>query len=248
MWLDDHLALCSLSEAHEGYVLGRGGKEQSIQEIGLTTWQPLLAPPVFPGTPEGADARKHWVKKYGPLGEKLVGWLAWPLRSPRGQIIGFSARRTDVKVIERYLLPEAAWNPVWAGMTPERMRRIWDGANIWIVEGIFDLLPLEWAVRAKDVVLGSERARLTAKHVEFLRRHCRGVVKMVYDNDQTGRRGVEGWYDEEAKQHRQGAISRLERVGLRCLDVRYRGKDPGEVWKHGGAAAIRAAFRPLEED
>ncbi|OHD26983.1 MAG: hypothetical protein A2Y38_08180 [Spirochaetes bacterium GWB1_59_5] len=236
-WLADHLNQCSLSEADEGYALGRGAKAASILEIGLTTWQPLNEPPPLEG-----PARNFWLKKYGPCGEKLLGWLTWPLLSPRGRVIGFAARRTDVKVIERYLLPEAAWNPIWTGMTPERMRRIWDGADIWVVEGIFDLFPLEWAVSAQDVVLGSERARLTAKHVEFLRRHCRGWVRMVYDNDQTGRRGVEGWYDEEAKQPRPGALARLKRVGVRCLDVRYRGKDPGEVWKQGGAAAVRAAF------
>lgn len=239
-WLAEHLERCTLSEDAEGYALGRGAKESSIEEIGLITWQPLEETPPL----EGPDL-KFWNKKYGPFGEKLIGWLVWPLRSPRGKIIGFTGRRTDLKIIERYLLPEAAWNPVWTGLTPERMQRIWDGADIWVVEGIFDLLPLEWAIPAKDVVLGSERARLTDKHIEFLRRHCRGWVKMVYDNDETGRRGVVGWYDAEAKAHRQGALSRLERVGLRCQDVRYSGKDPGEVWKKGGAPAMRAAFAPM---
>ena len=236
-WLTEHLNQCSLSEVDEGYVLGRGGKEASIEDIGMFTWQPLENPPPLEGR-----AQFFWEKKYGPHGEKLDGWLGWPLLSPRGRTIGFAVRRTDKKIIERYLLPEAAWNPIWTAMTPARMRRIWEGANIWVVEGIFDVLPLEWAVPSGDVVLGSERARLTFKHVEFLRRHARKFVSMVYDNDQTGRRGVVGWYDNEAKRQRPGAISRLERVGVKAVDVSYRGKDPGEVWKQGGSTAMKAAF------
>jgi DNA primase len=226
-----------LSEDNEGYVLGRGGKDQSIQEIGVTTWAPLQEPP-----PLGGTELAFWRSKYGPLGEKLSGWLTWPLWSPRGRVLGFVARRTDVKVIERYLLPEAAWNPIWTGLTSGKMRRIWEGSDVWVVEGLFDLLPLEWAIPENDVVLGSERAHLTDKHVTFLRRFARGWIRVVYDNDPTGRKGSVGWFDEEAKKFRPGAVARLEKCGLRAVDVRYQGKDPGEVWKRGGASAMREAF------
>lgn len=235
-WLAEHLATCALSPAHEGYCLGRGAKEESIKRIGVVTWQMMAVPPDLEG-----EANSFWIKKYGPFGEKLMGWLVWPLLSPRGTVIGFAARRTDVKVITRYLLPEAEWNPIWTGMCPETMERIWAGADIWVAEGIFDLFPLEWAAPANTVVLGSERARLTYKHIEFLRRFSRGQVWLIYDNDETGRRGVTGWVDETGKE-RPGGIDRLRRAGVQCRDVTYRGKDPGEVWKKGGAAAMRAAF------
>lgn len=231
-WLSDHLAACRLEEAHEGYVLGRGGQEESIHRMHLVTWSMLAE----------AAPDEDFRERYGALGQRLIDWLVWPLWSPRGRVIGFAGRRIDEKTITRYLLPEAAWNPIWTGLTPESMQRIWDGGNVWVVEGLFDLLPLEWVVPSRDVVLGSERAQLTGKHVEFLRRFCTGIVRVVYDNDETGRRGTFGWQDEETGKPRWGALQRLERVGLRAVAVPYRGKDPGEVWRHGGANAIRAAF------
>jgi hypothetical protein len=230
-WLAQHFKSLTLDDAHEGYLLGRGAQESSILRIGIKTWQPMSD--VSPD-PDFCD-------RYGDNGERLGDWVLWPLYSPRGRVIGLAGRRGTEKKITRYLLPEAAWQPIWTGLTPETMQRIWDGCDVWVVEGIFDLFPLEWAVPKRDVVLGSERAKLTDKHVEFLRRFCGGWVRMVYDNDVPGQHGMHGWVDDRGKK-RWGAIQRLERVEVRATSVRYRGKDPGEVWNHGGVAGVLAAF------
>ena len=230
-WLANHFSTLTLDEAHEGYCLGRGAQGGTLSRLGVKTWRPLAE-----DAPDGV-----FRERYGDRGEKLDDWVVWPLYSPRGRVLGFTGRRSGEKVITRYLLPEGEWNPIWTGLTPETMQRIWAGGDVWVVEGLFDLFPLEWAVPVTDVVLGSERARLTDKHVEFLRRFCRGRVRMVYDNDETGRRGTHGWVDETGK-IRWGALQRLQRVGVKAEAPRYRGKDPGEVWNHGGAAAVRAIF------
>lgn len=233
-WLADHFPTLTLYEDHAGYFLGRGAQEASLLRLGVKSWQPL---PEDAPDPEFRD-------RYGDRGEKLEGWVLWPLYSPRGRVLGFAGRKAGEKVITRYLLPEAAWQPIWTGLTPETMQRIWDGGDIWIVEGIFDLFPLEWTVPVKDAVLGSERARLTDKHIEFLRRFCRGAgqqVYMVYDNDDPGRKAIFGWEDETGKK-RWGALKRLERVKVRASAPKYRGKDPGEVWNQGGVAAVQAIF------
>jgi len=239
-WLADHFERLTLDEAHEGYLLGRGAKEETIQRLCIKTWQPL---------PEPAP-NDLFQDRYSPswgegVGERLKGWVLWPLYSPRGQVIGFAGREGTKKNITRFLLPEAGWQPVFTGLTPEVMARIYAGGDIYIVEGIFDLFPLEWAIPDKDVVLGSERARLTFKHIEFLRRHARRPaqrVYMVYDNDETGHKGVHDTIDETGKT-KWGALRRLARVGVSALNVTYSGKDPGEVWNQGGAAAVRAAFQ-----
>lgn len=233
-WLANHFQSLTLAEAHEGYFLGRGAKEATLARLGVKTWQVL---------PEVAPL-EDFRDRYGDRGEYLEGWVLWPLLSPRGCVLGFAGRRFGEKIITRYLLPEGAWNPIWTGLTPETMLRIYEGANVWVVEGIFDLLPLEWGIPEDDVVLGSERAHLTDKHIEFLRRFVRGSgqqVNMAYDNDEAGRKGVVGWTDETGKK-RCGALQRLERVKVRAVNVAYRGKDPGEVWNQGGAAAVWAAF------
>jgi len=234
-WLAAHFQTLTLADEHEGYFLGRGAQESSITRLGVKSWRRL----------QDDAPDEDFRERYGDQGEQLAGWVLWPLYSPRGKMIGFAGRRFGEKTITRYLLPEAAWQPIWTGLTPDVMQRIWDGATVWIVEGIFDLFPLEWAIPATDVVLGSERARLTDKHVEFLRRFLRKpgqAVVMVYDNDAAGQHGIHGGVDETGKM-RWGALQRLERVKVRASAPKYRGKDPGEIWNQGGVAAVRAAFQ-----
>lgn len=228
------IAAGTLSEECEGYLLGRGFKEETIRDLGCITWTP-------PEEPVSKD--DEWLR-FGPMGkgEYLRGRLILPLWSPRGGLLGFEARKITQKKISRYLLPEAAWNPVWAGLSPSGMQKIWDGGNVWVCEGFFDVAPLQWCIPEKDVSLGSVRAKLTAKHIQFLRRFCRGSVFIVYDNDEAGRKGVVGWVDESGKKH-WGALQSLEHAGLRCYDVRYSGGgDPGEIYSRRGVTALRAEF------
>jgi len=221
-----------LTEPVEGYLLGRGAKEETYRALGVTTWQRPLEPIEDPS----------FRNKYGPWGDMLVGRLVCPLYSPRGKLIGFEARSIERKSLSEYLLPEASWNPVFLGLCTETMARIWAGGDVWIGEGLFDKFPMEWVVPEKDVVLATLRARLADRQLEFLRRFCRGWVHLAYDRDAQGRKATFGWTDETGKR-RWGAIDKLKRVRVPCRDVPYvGGKDPGEIWDHGGVAAMRAAF------
>lgn len=231
-WLAEALAECSLTEEVEGYLLGRGAKESTIAAEGIVTWRPTKDP----------VPNEEFRKKYGPHGEKLDGFLMCPVRSPKGVLIGFEARNIRVKVISDFRLPEAQWNPFFLGAR-SAMPAIWAGGDVWICEGLFDKTALEWAVPSGDAVLATVRAKLSDAHVEFLRRFCKGTVHMVYDRDETGRKATVGWIDQETGKKRYGALDVLPKVGLKCRDVFYRGgKDPGEIWDRGGAAAVRAAF------
>ena len=230
-WLSPHFQKLTLNEDHEGYFLGRGAQESSLVRLSVKSWQALDEPAPL----------EDFRKRYGAFGEKLIGWVLWPLLSPRGSLLGFAGRKHGEKTITRYLLPEGAWNPLWTGLTPDAMQRIYDGGDVWIVEGIFDLFPLEWALPSTDVVLGSERAHLTSKHIDFLHRFCTGWVRMAYDNDPTGQKALYGWVDETGKK-RWGALDRLQRVGVRATVVDYQGEDPGKVWDNGGSVAVQSAF------
>lgn len=233
-WLSEALSQCELTESVEGYLLGRGAKESSYQELGVVTWVHSYKNPL------GDERfRKHYSP---PRGLNIEGWLVSPLYSPRGKVIGFEARNTRQKALTEFLLQGAGWSPIWLGLCPSVMERIWKGCDVWIVEGLFDMFPLQWAVPETDVVLATLRARLTNKHVEFLRRFSKGWVNMVYDLDEQGRKATHGWTDLSGK-YRWGALDKLKRVGIKCRDVPYTGgKDPGEIWDKGGVAGIRAAF------
>jgi DNA primase len=232
LWLADHLRTLSLSEEAEGYLYGRAATAEAIQHFRFVEWVPSKEP-----SPSTAFS-----ERYGRHGEKLAGLLAYPLLSPRGGLIGFEARSMQGgKRISEFRTPEAEWNPVMIN-APEAARKLWDGGSAWVVEGMFDLLPLRMVAPETDVVIGTLRAGLSQSHVEFLARFCRNRVYMVYDNDETGRKATLGWVDKAGKPQR-GAIERLSRAGLRAIDFRYRGKDPGEVWSSGGMRNLVRAFK-----
>ncbi len=232
-WLAEALQECHLTEEVEGYLLGRGAKESTIREEGIVTWSALKSP--------APDIQfQQW---FGKCGEKLTGYLICPMYSPKGEVIGFESRNIHQKIIRDYRMPEAAFQPFWLG-TRRAILKMWEGGDVWIVEGLFDLCPLEWAIPEKDAVLASVRAKLTMSHVEFLRRFCRGRVNMVYDQDDSGRKGTFGFIDESGKKQ-MGALDWLRRVGLQCRDIPYEGKDPGVIWDTGGVSAVRNTFDKL---
>ena len=180
----------------------------------------------------------------------LDGRLVCPAYSPRGDLIGFEARTWRIgegKHITDYRLPSAYWNPFFLGLTPETMQKIWEGGDVWVVEGLFDLAPMDRIVPKRDVVLATVRAKLSNAHIEFFRRHVRSpgqMVHLVYDNDETGKKQVFGWKDERTGKERWGALKRLESVDppVPCQHVKYQGKDPGEVWDKGGEEALFKTF------
>ena len=215
--------------------MGRGVKYKSIKDLFLGEWHrdrkdAEMAPdPVFR-------------ERYGFKGKSLQGSLVCPLFNPRGNLIGVEFRSwRGPKSLTRYLLPEAAWNPILIGF-PKAMSKLWKGGDVWVGEGLFDLGAMEHVVPSTDAVIATVRAKLTFKHVEFLRRHVQGTVFMVYDRDETGRKATTGWRDDTGK-WRWGAIDALNRVGVSCRDVPYLGgKDPGEIWERSGTEGLKRAF------
>jgi DNA primase len=222
-----------LTESAEGYLLGRGLTEQAIVDLEIGIWEPTSAAPM-------GDFRK----RYEPAGQRIAGWLVCPLRDGRGGLLGFEARCMTEKAVTEYKLPRAFWNPVFIGLS-RAMPRIWDGADVWIGEGLFDMGALEHIVPDRDVTLAALTAKINLHHVRFLSRFVRGTVHLVFDRDAKGRKATVGYTNDEGK-WRRGAIDSMERVGIRCRDVGYRCppgcKDPGDIWEQYGDEGLRRAF------
>ena len=238
-WLDHALTAFSLTEEAEGYLLGRGISEERIRDLGLVLWD---ATRITASAPDPAFCDRK--SGHGPKGERLQGRLCTPIRGPRGQLLGVEARAWGgEKRVTQYLLPDANWNPVFIGLTPAVMLKVWNGANVWVGEGLFDMGAMEHVIPETDVALATLRARVSAGHAQFLHRFCSGWVNMVYDNDETGRQQTHGYVDRATNKRRWGAIEILSRVGVRARDIPYRGgKDPGEIWDRGGVEGLRRAF------
>ena len=233
-WLANHLATLSLSEDCEGYVMGRGASPETIERLGICEWVPAAT----------AAPSTSFVERYGPHGEKLSGMVTIPLRGPTGTLVGIEARSRFEKKVSEFRVPESQWNPV-AINTPRVAEALWSGGSVWVVEGVWDLSALEWCIPTGDAVLATLRAGLAANTVEFLARFCKSTVYMVYDNDETGRNATYGWTDAQTGKYRPGALTLLTKAGVRAVDFRYRGKDPGEVWRAGGVAELRKRFSLL---
>lgn len=223
-------------EEMQGWVLGRGISEELIEGMALAEW-PHHSLLDLPNAPD-----EDFRTRYGGLGQALRGSLVLPLWSPRMSLLGVQVRGFQEKKLTRYLLPDAQWNPVWVGMTASKMERIWNGGAIWACEGDFDMGALDQAVPETDVALGCLTAKMSDRHVEFCSRFVKRV-HLVFDNDEPGQQGTFGWIDEETGKRRWGALTKLQRAGVECRAVPYRGgKDPGEVWERTGTVGLRRAL------
>lgn len=232
-WLQEVVQNGVLEEDALSYLLSRGARQETLDRMGLFTWRSSG----LSSAPEDSFS-----KKYGARGERLEGMVVTPVYSPLERILGIECRAIDQKKNLKHYLPQAKWNPVWVGLR-NRMEAIWNGATIWIVEGIFDLFALEWVVdtRRENVVLSSSRAGLTRNHVNFLARYAHGGVRFVYDNDEAGRNALMG-YDHEGR-WTPGVLNTLKKRGVPNVShIRYTDKDPGEVWSKGGRDRMREVF------
>jgi DNA primase len=216
-WLERALESSQLSEEARYYLLGRGATADIIEKWGFKCFDP----------PEESCPQTSLHRHYGEFFERVEGKVIYPLHSPRGKLLGFDSRMVHEKDNLRFLLGDANWSPTWVGM-PEGMAGIWDHQTVYVVEGIFDVFALKHIIK-DGVVLGSGPARLSHKQIEFLRR-WRPDVAIVYDNDDTGKRGTEL------------ALKNLRYHGVSCRKIPYRGKDPGDIWDKGGEEALREAF------
>ena len=235
-WLTQAVLGCAqnIPEEAEGYVLGRGLPSPLASEMQIGVWEP-----------PSMKAPAEDFRKFGGCGDHFKGWLAIPLWSPRAALVGVEFRKwAGEKRVRKYHLPASKWNPVFGGLTPSILHKIWKGGDVWLVEGVFDLA-LSHAIPTKDVALSTGGAILTHRHLSFLRRFMipGAMVHLAFDEDETGRRQATGFTDEKSGRWVPGVPARLERVGVRCQVVRYRGgKDPGEIWEQGGKEALTRAF------
>lgn len=218
-WLENALADCVLTEDAEDYLLGRGATRDLLERWGVKVFE-------CPSEP-CPDERFH--EKLGTHFDLFEDRVIYPLRSPRGALLGFDSRSLDRKNEVRFMLPESQWHPVWINM-PDAMEKVYAGHPVVVVEGRYDVFAMLRIVK-HQAVLGSGPAHLNWRQLEFLRRWC-SEVWIAYDRDPAGAKGTES------------ALKDLGFRGVQCRELPYgrTGDDPGLIWDRGGDAALREAF------
>jgi DNA primase len=207
---------------HQSYLRSRGVHEKTSLEF--FSWTP----------PDSGSPCPKFASHFGALGLRLKEHLIIPVRSPRGNILGFEARLIEAdgsKKVNQYRTAQAEWNPYFLG-AEKAFEALWQGADIWIVEGAFDMVALERVVPSCDAVISTLRAGMDVLSIEMISRFytAHSTIHICYDNDETGRNKATSLYHT------------LKKQGLRVTLPKYRGKDPNEVWKAGGDSLLRRYF------
>lgn len=171
-------------------------------------------------------------------GKRVRDCYVFPLTNAVGEIKGVQFRAVDRDKKGVYLdyfldIDE----PVLFG-THQAMPIVWETDTIWLVEGVFDLFPIQ---RVYPNVVATMTARVTDQAVRFLKRLVK-TVYVAYDNDETGRKSsryFQRFHGEDFQIHDVHFPKVLMPNGKVT-------KDPGDLWEVWGDDRLAAFLRCIE--
>lgn len=207
------------------YLESRGVSSDQIEELGLgyipeDEWPPYI------DLEEASEAeRLYW--EQSNKGSRLKDKLLFPMTNALGHIRGLQARTPDDdrKDYWKYYSPKADIDAVFFG-TNIAISRIWETGVIHLVEGIFDLFPVQ-RIAPNTVCLGT--AQISQNQKTFLRRHV-DEIRIMSDHDEFGDKLFNNFYAD----HRDD-FDHIQRVS-------YAGKDPSDSWERLGEEGFRKQF------
>jgi len=198
------------------YCLGRGFKEEWFEEYKVLKWVP----------PKYMIENEDFCKIYYPKGEKLRDSIIFPFFDHTGDLIGFESRNVVDKLQLKFKFKEGA---IILGLNKQALTRIWEGCNLWVVEGAFDLIALRWIT--DDLVFATGTASFSKHLLNILNRYFNRefIINILYDNDPPGIRGSER------------SVKKLDKIGItsrRYFVQSDTDKDPGDLWNKYGEHLI----------
>lgn len=217
-WFDSltRFAQANLNERVRDALYGRGVSDDQIDAYRIGYLDRLL-PDL-----EGADDFLRWCKG----GEKLDGVLVLPLTTTTGAVRGFQFRYVDrARKGYQSFMPYKE-EALLFGLG-QAMPHVWQTESIWLVEGAFDLFPIQ---RHFPGVV----ATLTAKVPEPLVRVMRRLVQTVwvgYDADPTGKAATKQFARDFRDEFR---VCPVYYPPVRAYGSDHPIKDPGELWEAWG--------------
>jgi DNA primase len=187
--------------------------------------------------PEGlSEGFVEWSSR----GSKLADVFVLPLTTATGTIAGIQFRAVDRarKGYMDYLVDHT--QAVLFGLA-QAMPAVWETETVWLVEGGFDLFPIQR-------VFPNTVSTLTARVPETFLRLMRRLVKrvnLVYDRDATGRRGSENFirfHGEEFERVNDFLLPPVRNAKNELV------KDPNELWEVWGDKKFESHFRCIRNE
>lgn len=211
-----------LGEEERLYLHGRGVDTDQINRFGLGYMKGDL--------PSFGDSFDLWASGVGLSG----GVYTFPLTDILGRVRGVQFRFEDTRRY-RYLdyFEDDEGYPVLFGLS-QAISTVWVSETITVVEGVFDLFPLE-RLYGRGIV-ATLTAGVRSNFRRFLSRFCNRVV-VAYDNDAAG--------DRAYNEIKQGAVF-YEVERLVCPKIRKQGvsdkytKDFGDLWELWGDEKLKS--------
>lgn len=172
-------------------------------------------------------------------GRRLDDVFLLPLTNVLGQVKGLQFRHVDQarSGYSDYIPFED--EPVLFGLS-QAMKHVWTSESIWLVEGAFDLFPIQ---RVYPEVVATLTARVTSEFARLLRRLVKEIW-LAYDMDNTGRtqsRRVAQTYGRDFTIH-EVSLPQLSRP-----DGTRKVKDPSELWEVWGDSRLGVYLRRLKD-
>lgn len=184
---------------------------------------------------EGAEGFLKWSHH----GKKLEDVFVLPLTNALGQIKGLQFRQVDrqQKGYMDYIAVKD--EPVLFGLG-QAARAMWESESVWLVEGAFDLFPIQ---RVHANVVATLTDRISDPFGKLLRRLVREIW-LAYDMDKAGweaRQRAKETYEDDFEFH-----------DVKLPKIRSRGserwvKDPAELWEVWGDARLGVFLKRLKD-
>jgi DNA primase len=230
-WLDTLVSFTQeqLDERARDALLGRGVTDEQVDLYRLGYLNSRL-----PSLPEEAKDFLKWAQEPGRIDDVFV----LPLTNSLGKVLGVQFRHIDQsrKGYREYVLDRE--EPVFFGLG-QAMPEIWRTRRAFLVEGAFDVFPVQ---RAIPYVFATLTARVPEQLARLLRRLVRHV-SLGYDMDRTGRESCAKFTQA------YGADFEIQTIAYppaKLADGKT-AKDPSEIWEAWGDQRLIAFLKSTQE-
>ena len=230
-WLDSlvEFAQGRLDNRVRSALWGRGVTDEQIALYRLGHLNSIL-----PSLPAEAKDFCEWARTEGRIDDVFV----LPLTNALGQVLGVQFRHVEQgrKGYREYVLTRE--EPVYFGLG-QAIEAIWKQERAFIVEGAFDVFPIQ---RAIPGVFATLTARVPEQLIRFLRRLV-SHVSLGYDMDKAGREACARFTSVHGDDFEVQIISYPP---ARTADGKL-AKDPSEIWEAWGDARFQAFLLSTQE-